>query len=672
VANDQQKGAGGSVTLRERYLIHSASPLPDLATPSAQAFAAEDRRDPNKALFALIVRPGFPSRVNVMRALKGSECSGLMALIEWGVVDWPPANRKVMAVVYERPLGGRVVTSLNAEIRRLDEPEAARKLINPAVEALRELRAHNVSHRAIRPTNMFWSTPEMEHIVLGDAATAPPALEQPVLLEPIESAMALPAGRGEGTSADDVYSFGASLALMMRGRNPAAAMDDEAIVRRKMVQGSYGLLVGEERLPLAMIEVLRGTLCDDPQERWNNESLDLWLSGRRQQPLLPKVEKRAARAFSFNGKEYFTARELAAAFCRNWEAAGPYILDGRLELWLRRSLDHKAKADAVAALAQSVTNPGSEKRGAVDVVVARVCMILDTEAPIRYKGLSAMPNGFGPLLALTMIEGGDVRPIVETIVREIPKAWLETRDTYSPDNSMIEQAFRGQKSFLDRGTIGTGVERVLYELNESMPCISPFTVDDYVIEIRDLLPALNSTNKKGDGKVWPIDRHIAAFIGARSNFDVDRQLSDITLPDPGKATMAMLNLLAVIQWRVGQSGLFGLASWVGGLMQPAINSFHSREKRRALEKEIPQIVREGSLVDLARLLDSPEERFKDSQGFEQARLDWSNAAREINDISVGRTSNREEALRTGHQLAALISVTIALVTVSLMLLRRFV
>jgi hypothetical protein len=212
----------------------------------------------------------------------------------------------------------------------------------------------------------------------------------------------------------------------------------------------------------------------------------------------------------------------------------------------------------------------------------------------------------------------------------------------------------------------------LYELNESMPCISPFTVDDYVIEIRDLLPALNSTNKKGDGKVWPIDRHIAAFIGARSNFDVDRQLSDITLPDPGKATMAMLNLLAVIQWRVGQSGLFGLASWVGGLMQPAINSFHSREKRRALEKEIPQIVREGSLVDLARLLDSPEERFKDSQGFEQARLDWSNAAREINDISVGRTSNREEALRTGHQLAALISVTIALVTVSLMLLRRFV
>lgn len=670
MASDQQSGAGGSVSLRDRYQIYPGTPLLDLATPSAQAYHAEDRRDPKKSLFALIARPGHPARIDAMRALKGSEASGLMTLVEWGVLHWPPLNRKVMAVVYERPVGGRVMVGLTGEFKPIDESDLIRKVISPVFEALKVLRQHNVSHRAIRPTNMFWATAEKDRIVLGDCTTVLPAFEQPVLMETVESGMCHPAGRGPGSYSDDLYSLGASVALLVQGRNPVPHLDDDAVLRRKIVQGSFATLVGEGRMTLQTSEILRGTLCDDPLERWTLESLELWLSGRRLSPLLAKFEKRAARALPFAGREYSTARELAVAFCKNWDAAAPVILDGRLELWLRRSLDAKDKADAVAAVLRDAVMTVNEKRtAAFDLMVARACMLLDGRAPIRYKTLAAMPDGIGGLLAVAMSEGTEVQTIAEAIIREAPKGYFETREAYSPENSMMATLFRDQKSFLERVAIGNGLERVLYELNESMPCISPFTQEEYVLDIRDLLPALNAAAKKVDGKSWPIDRHIAAFIGARANFDMERQMGDLTLPDPVRSVMGMLNLLALIQWRLGQGGMQGLATWVGTLLQPAISSFHNREKRAQIEKDIPRLAREGSLVELSRLLDAPEERAQDMHGFAAARAEWANAQREIKDIEEGRVNN-SRAIRFAQQLSALISVSIAFVTVVLLSLSR--
>ena len=668
MATEPQKAPSGTVTLRDRFTILLGSPLPDLATPHAQAFLVEEKRDSPRALFALIVRPGYPARLQVVRSLKGIECPGLMVLVDWGVVDWPPANRRVMAMIYERPLGGRVIPLGATECKRMDDADALRKVIVPLISALKVLKAQGVTHRAIRPSNLFYATAEKDRVVLGDAATTPAAYEQPVIFEPVESALAHPAGRGSGSPSDDVYSFGACLAALLQGRIPMATAADDAIIRMKVLQGSYTALVGEERLPLPMIEILRGTLCDDPHERWNNESLDLWLSGRRLSPLVAKIEKRAARDFTFNSGNFSTARELAIAMCRNWEAAAPYIIDGRLELWLRRSLDNKDKATAIGTL---VGNAGAgDKRLPNDILVAKACMILDTGAPIRYRGLSLMPDGIGSYLALTLVEGGDMRVLAEALMREIPALWFQTRDAYNPDNSVLEGVFRAQKMFLDRGSIGFGIERVLYEMNESMPCISPSTVEDYVLELRDLLPALNAAAKKGEQKGWPVDRHVAAFIAARANFEIDRQMLDLSAPDPTRSCMGMLNLLAVIQWRLGQGALYALASWVGGLMQPAINTYHSREKRKSLEKEIPRMVREGSLVELSRLLDSAEDHHIDDAGFEQARQDWAAAQKEIRDIESGKVSYHDKALQMGQQLAALISVTISFITVTLLVIAR--
>ncbi|MDR3437941.1 hypothetical protein [Telmatospirillum sp.] len=670
MASEQKNGADGAAVLRDRYVVYPGKPLPDLASPNAEAFHAEDRRDAKKVLFALIVRPGILARTDSMRALKGSDSPGLMTLVEWGTMDWPPLQRKVMAVVYERPTGGRVMATMTSDFKAVDEADLVRKAINPLFAALRVLRSHNVTHRAIRPTNMFWATPEKDRVVLGDCTTIPPAYEQPLLVETIESGMCQPTGRGPGVYADDIYSLGASMALLLQGRNPAGHLDDDTILRRKILQGSVAVLIGEERLSLQTSEFLRGTLCDDPHERWTTESIELWLSGRRLSPLLAKFEKRAARGMPFNGKEYLTARELAIAFVRNWDAVPQLVLDGRLELWVRRSLDVKEKAEAIAAITRDAVMTVNEKRGAAfDIMVAKVCMVLDSRAPIRYKSLAAMPDGIGAMLGMAVAAGTEVRIIAESLMREIPKAYFQTRETYNPDNSMLDAIFRDLKLWLEKGSIGSGIERVVYEMNDAMPCLSPLTLDDYVLDIRDLLPALDAAAIKVGGKGWPVDRHVAAFIAARAKFDVERQLFDLSQPNSERSAMAMLNILAVLQWRLGQGGLQGLATWLGSLMKPVINTFHDREKRTALEKDIPRIARDGNLVELSRVLDSPEEKAVDSQGFQEARAQWAEARREVRDIEEGHANNRK-AIHFAQRLAALVSMTICLVTFSLLLLAR--
>ena len=46
------------VVLRDRYLIYTNRPLPELDTNSAKAFVAEDRQNLNRQYYALICTPG--------------------------------------------------------------------------------------------------------------------------------------------------------------------------------------------------------------------------------------------------------------------------------------------------------------------------------------------------------------------------------------------------------------------------------------------------------------------------------------------------------------------------------------------------------------------------------------------------------------------------------------
>lgn len=662
--------AGPPITLRDRFLIFPTRPLPSLSTPSSQAYGVEDRRDPSRQLYALVCRPTLPSRIVAARALTDLQVPGFQALVDWGTVHWPAAGRCCFVVVYDRPLGPCLMSDPEAEFPRYGETEFVRNILSPLAGALKEIHSRGVTHRAIRLSNIFFLVGEREGIALGDCLTTPPAFDQPPLFETIASATCQPAGRGAGKVSDDWYSLGVVFMLLLLGRNPVAHLSDEELLARKIAVGSYSALVGDERLPVSLIEMLRGLLCDDANERWDADALGQWMDGRRLNPLQPHIAKRAKRPFGFADREFKTARELAFAFAERWEEAIPYVTDGRLELWLRRSIEDKEAAQQVATAVRDATTNMGDRRVLMDVMMARVSIILDPTGPIRYKNFAAMPDGFGNALAVMIAEGGDVRVFAEVILREIPSHWIAQQDEYSAEYSKLSAHFRDMRELLQQTGLGGGIERCLYETNADVPCMSPLVAEEYVYEIKSILAALNTAARKTDPKSWPIDRHLAAFIASRGSSDMSRQVMSLNDPTPQRATLAVLSLLASLQWRTGPEEAHGLASWLGGLVGPVIQSYHSRTRRRAMEREIPRLVRKGSLVELYRLLDDPDERRKDDEEFAWAKAQYLAAVREEADLQSANERREEIALMMGQQSAALISVIISLFTISMLVIVR--
>lgn len=664
------RGSGPAVLFKDRYSLYPGSPLAALNSPTAPAYVAEDKRDPAARLFCLVCDPSLPSRSNMMRSLKGVKVSGLLPLVEWGTVLWPPAARKCVVVVYEEPLGGRVFPDPRVRMPPVREAEILKRVIEPLTNGIKELNDRGITHRAIRPNNLFYMDAGKQQLVFGECVTSPPGYDQPVLSEPIPQGFAQPEGRGVGTVETDMYAMGVIVLTMLNGRAPMSDLDDAEVMHRKVSQGSYPSLVNDQRMPLPMIEVLRGMLSDDPHQRWDRESLELWLAGRRLSPIQTKPAAKAQREFPLKKGEYGNTRELAQAMGQVWDGAVSVIQDGQLELWLRRSLDDKSRAEAVAAAVKLSEIGAADGRTANDFLLVRIGVILDPDSPIRYRGLSIMPDGFGSTLAVTVMQKRDPRVIIDAIVNEIPKVWFDGHEEYNADHLFYATEFREMRSFLVMTAMGYGVERILYEMNETIPCQSPLVSENYVVDIYDLLPALDVASKKVDPKLWPIDRHVAAFIATRYEYDLDPQFAALNDPLPERACSGMLSLLAVLQYRGGPDTVLGLAAWAGGLIGPLIGYYHSRERRKVIDRELPELVRKGRLPEIFALLDNAEERTKDREGFVAAKAEYMAADNEIMFLENGGREREASAQRTGQQAAAVTSVVIALLTLSILLVVR--
>ncbi len=654
----------GPVLLRDRYLIDSSSPLGELDSPSARAYVAEDRQNPDCKVFALICEPGLPSRTKVMAVLRVATIAGMMPLIEWDTVYWPPLGQRCMAVIYTRPEGGRLLLSATPENRRIDGNDLSRLVLAPLAKTVNELAQHRVTHGSIRPDNLFFMDKERKDLVLGECVCAPPGFDQPAAFETIERALTSPAGRGEGTVGDDLFALGATLVCLLVGHNPVEDLSEDDLIAARTEWSSHTTYCGKAQVPLALVEPLRALLTDDPGKRWNREKLGLWVDGTTVTPTRVESVLRSETGFPFAGKEYHTERTLARALTRNVREAATAIKEGELGLWLRHAFREVERADKIDDIVDVAKARRGAWQGSDDVVVAKVAMLLDPQAPIRYKGLSFLPEGYGPALALEFTRGDAVQIAAEVVVRELPGYWLSAQpDTNSSKRDLVTTFVR-LRGYLQINEPGYGIERCLYELNPSLPCQSPLVTGDYVVAIKDLLPSLDRRAMDGETKTTPMDRHIAAFIADRFDDDTEPHLKALATAEEGMSLIGMVSLLAFLQWRLGPGTLYGLSSWVGGLLGPAVNLYQSRTVRDEVEGAIPRLVRQGSLPEIFDLIDNTEAFTRDADGYAAARAAFIAAEAEIKHLADKGAARAAAVERTGQGVAAVISIVISLAVVA--------
>jgi hypothetical protein len=641
--------------LHGRFAIDPNAPLAEFTTPSARAFAAVDLRYPSRHLFALICEPDLPVRAAAREQCGQTVIPGLMQITDHGIIDWPPRKGRCEAIVYPRPRGGALGAGYGHGGRSVSEYAISRRIVPPIAKAFRALDALALAHRAIRLDNMFFIDNSRDELVLGDCLAAPAGFNQPVLFEPIERALASPGGRGEGRVTDDLYALGVCLAILLIGDNPVAGQPDETVLMARMERGSYSVLCERQRIPLAMIEPLRGLLCDDAPNRWDLDELERWLKGQRLSRSRPPSPLRPSSAFVFGGQQHWSLRTLAHAFGVDVSAAATVTREGHLENWLRL----RAKSDALANAVVHEVALASNRKGAAgsdDAFVARLAMVLDPSAPISYRALRFMPDGLGPALALAWLKDGDAQSAGEVLALDLAGQWLAARAKSAPEFGPLRKDYARLCAFVDNRAAGYGLERCLYETNPGLPCQSPLIKNAHVVSLEMLLPALEEAASSADRDSLPMDRHLAAFVAARWEQGAQPHLGALADPRPESAIVGTIGIFAALQRRYALASLPRLSQWIGGMLNVVAATYHNRVTRAELERDLQEICRQGRFPELYSLVTDGDRREADAREFADSMAEFAAIAAEINALESTDPETDAHIREGGQRVAATLSV----------------
>ena len=603
-------------------------------------------------LIGLVCDPKMPIRFDLIAPLSRIETAHLLNIRDWGIVDWPPEGRRCPIFIFDRPEGGRLISALDETFDPMREEMIVDLVVNPIYQVLREFNEQHITHRAIRPTNLYTGGSEQGRFTLGECVSAVPAIAQPIVYEPIESCLCTVAGRGPGTLADDLYALGVTILALMTGKSPCQDMSDEEIISAKLSKGSYGALSQQSRISLTVMEALRGLLNDDPSERWTVEDLGQWANGRRGSPIQQTVEARASRSFSFMDKEHYTCRELAHTMAANWDMAITIVREGTVDAWLRRALGDDEK---VSAMNEAKTLGGETDSD--DNVVARSCIALDPSAPIRFRDFHANIDGFANVLAMHGESGATRNEFAQIMQYNLIGFWNDCQAR--PDIGLIElfRDLKRAREVMSRMNIGEGIERVIYDLNTNMPCKSPLIEAYYVIEMDQLLPALESMSAEAKDARHLVDRHIAAFIATHFNGLRGTELRDLdNQADPHLPILASIRLLSQVQERSRHVMPYHkLAGLAGKVLVPTIKRFHNRQTRKRVTKAMKDASDSGRLMEVLAVVDNVDVLNNDERQFHAAMKEYGDAGRRLAQLETDVQNRVSISRNLGAQASSFVS-----------------
>lgn len=652
----------GEVRFNENITVFSGNRIPQYDKGPVQAFHARGQDKAPRNLFAMICEDHLTPRTMKSSNYAAILNPSLVRLVASGPINWANGKHKY-CFVYENTLGEPLMKDDLRGGLGIRYENVLNGIIRPMVSVLADMRDKDIVHGNIRPSNIFnGGKSSIERAVLGECLALPVSYNQPVLYEPIDRAMTSPAGKGTGSQQDDLYSFGVTLAVLLRHMDPMENLSDEEIIERKMEEGSYACLLGKDRFTGGSLELLRGLLHDDEAQRWTLDELLQWIDGRRLSPKQATRRFKASRPIMFNGEKYMLPEMLARDFGRNSAEARSLIENGELEQWLSRALEDKP-ATARLEIAMKQAEEGGKATDYADRLLTRVSMALHPEGPIRYKNISVTPDGVGTALAEAYIMKRDVQTYVDFFMNYFITQWVDMQSKHVADVSSLISRFDGARAFLRLKTMGGGIEKCIYFLNPEVHCLSEKLQQYYVRTPEDMLYAFEKLSKQPGRPTMFFDRHSIAFLSVKDRKNIDPFLHDMNAPEPYRRILSEMRVLASIQKRSQMEKFPGISSWFVDNLEPVYERFHDRDLRKELKKKADQLKDNGDLAKIVLLFDDPVVYTEDTMNFRRAMRKFHDLEQESATLDRQLQDQENFGRESGHQFAALVAGGIAALVV---------
>ncbi len=650
-----------TVTVKDRFEVDPEKPLPEYNVTPALAYSCKHRRDNRRSLMALVCDPKLPRRLSIVGVVQRISSRNFLRVVDWGVADWSPEGRRCPIIIFERPGGAKVFKTLKDTRAPMTEERVTRQLIQPVALIMNEMHRLGIYHRAIRPDNLFFDDKTEEVMLLGDCFVSPPGVTQPGSFEPLDTALATPFGRGEGTSQHDLFSLGVTILSLLAGKVPHAETPEEDLLKARLQLGSYSVLASSQRVSLTMMEPLRGLLNDDPLERWTLDDLSLWLNGRRLSPKQQAMPTKASRSFTFMGRECAMTREVAHAFQTQWDKATIAVQDGSLDTWLRRSLGEDDMVEAVnEAKASAAHGPGEEG----DRLVAKVISALDPDGPIRLKDLSTTLDGLGTLLGGFYHDRSARTLFVNVVDMGIAHFWANQQRKVTAEQVRQMTRLDRVKTNMKQTALGFGMERVIYDMNPDLPCMSKAFERDYVPTIDFIMPAFERIAAENPETTRFVDRDVAAFLTVHFKRPLSTEFREIDKEgDSSLGRIAQMRVLASIQEALFKGSEFPHLCTVGAtILAPAIERFNSRTTQKKMKGRLKKAAKSGRVQDLLDVVDDRNVVNQDEAAFNKAQAEYATSVVELIKARRDRLNKDAIAQNIGGELAMTMSIGLSFIS----------
>ncbi len=673
-ASSSQKSdnMGGSVIARldNKVDVFCDSPMPLYNSGVNKAYRASSK-DGSKSLVAIVCERHIMPRRSMTDVYRSIDDPMMVALFASGVVFWPLTKKEHFVFIYEDSLGKPILKAGDKAGLGWRAEDVMSALVQPMVKLLMGFRDRGFVHGAIRAENMYdgGAVAQPPRIVLGDCLSAPVSCTQPVLYETRHRGMADPLSRGLGTMGSDLYALGVSIAVLMRSNDPMRGLSDDEIIERKITIGSYAAVTGKDRFKGDILELLRGLLHDEDSQRWTIEEVMSWMDGRRLSPKQAMPRKKAPRPMALDEERYLIVPVMAMDLEKHSKAAKRVIEDGSLQLWIERSLEDEEMALRYEGLIADA--PPHAGIGDPAVQLSVLSMVLDPEAPLRYKGMSVMGDGVGPALAEVAMLKKPFGPVVDLFNKSLLFQWLSYQNSTQYDITALFNKFEKAKRFIKTEKSGGGVERLIYFLSADVPCLSDVLTNYYVTSAEELLVAFEAVCKAGKAPTRFLDRHVVAFLYERDQKIIEPYIYDVNMDEPYRMVAADLHALAMIQRRYS----LGAMPEIGKVMAPRLGillkRFHDRKIHETLNKDIENFKKTGDLAKMSAALQNADLVKSDHIGFMTAMREYEIIEKERKILDEGMGNKEMFEVDSGRQIAAIVSVVASSVLILFVLLMFF-
>jgi len=603
-----------------RYAVRLDAPLAHLDTTGGKAYRVADSTGKPADLYAILHHPNVPHRQDVVRSLMRGPVSGMLNPVAQEIVRPAQDHPERLVTLVEMPPGPPLIAP---ETASGGGPHFIRDAVLPyLLDGLKALSEQGIPHRAIRPDNIFFASEARESVVLGQCFSSPPGADQPACLETLGRMTAHPHGRGAGNRADDMFALGGTLMCVFLGMLPTDE-DIDSLLQARLARGSFWTLSKGREVPGILGTLLRGLLNDDLAERWQTEEVRQWLDGGTPSRRAITRMWTFSRPVTFRRKTYSDRRLLAHDLAAHPLEGAPFLRGLEYPKWAQNMMTSEVFSERVQrVLAVRPESDTSRSRHGDHALVARVAAHLDPLGPVRFRGTRIAVDGVGPAMAHGLTSGETSAPkyFADLFSSGVLPSVVEIASEANPAARSAAPTLVDAAKLAAGTTMSTGVLRVLYMLNPSLPCQSPHLGEKWISDPVALLRSLDARAAKRPELSALLDEHALAFFADRvdgADILIDR------IGGAGKDPVHMIgtvaNLLAYLQSHLAAGPLPNLTDLIARHMQPLVKSLKSKTRREGLQKRLEKLGRDGNLEALAGRANLVEIRSRDQREYRAAQ-----------------------------------------------------